>query len=116
MIGVPVPAAISRVATNYAATNLADSGPANTIFSVGHGEAFVFSPNLGQAATAKRRPHNGPYPFSKANFEDINALLAATRNDDHSNAVITEAANDTLTIEHVTAAQVHAHHNNFHII
>jgi hypothetical protein len=30
--------------------------------------------------------------------------------------VITDAANDTLTIEHVTAAQLQAHQHDFHLV
>jgi hypothetical protein len=115
VIGVPVPAMTSPVATNNAATNLANNGSVNAIAAVGH-EAFVFAPNFGQVAIANFAPQTDTIQFSKATFADINALLAATHNDGHGNAVITDDAHNMLTIEHVTAEQLYAHHNDFHII
>ena len=44
------------------------------------------------------------------------ALMAATHEDSSGNAVITDAAHDTITIQHVTAAQLLAHLNDFHFI
>ena len=116
MIGVPVPAtSATQFATNNVATNLADSGQANAIVAVAH-DAFVFATNFGQAAIANFAPETDTIQFSKTNFADISALLAAVHNDGHGNAVITDAANDTLVIEHVTAEQLYAHQQNFHII
>ena len=126
VIGVPAPAATSPiatspvatspVATNDAATHLADNGGTGAIFSVGRGEAFVFAPNFGQADIANFVPETDSIQFGKTNFADISALLAAVHNDGHGNAVITDAANDTLTIEHVTAEQLYAHQHDFHIV
>jgi protocatechuate 3,4-dioxygenase beta subunit len=114
-IGVPVPAATSPVATNTASTHLADNGTVSAIVSAGH-EAFVFAPNFGQLNIANFALETDTIQFSKATFPDVTAALAATHNDGHGNAVITDAANDTLTIEHVTAAQLYAHQHDFHII
>jgi hypothetical protein len=75
-IGVPAPAGTSVVATNNATIHLADNGMANAILAVGRGEAFVFSPNFGQAAIANFALEMDTIQFSKANFADINALLA----------------------------------------
>jgi serralysin len=79
-------------------------------------EAFAFAANLGQATTANFDPTTDTIQFSKANFADTDALLAAIYNDGHGNAMITGAANDALTIEHVTVEQLHAHQPDFHII
>ena len=46
----------------------------------------------------------------------MTALLAATHDDPHGNAVITDAAQDTITIQHVTTAQLLAHQADFHFI
>jgi serralysin len=46
----------------------------------------------------------------------MNALLAATHDDGHSNAVITDAAHDTITIQHSSQAQLLAHHSDFYFV
>ncbi len=46
----------------------------------------------------------------------MTALLAATRDDGHGNAIITDAAHDTITIQHVTTAQLLAHQSDFHFV
>ena len=46
----------------------------------------------------------------------IGALLAATHDDFHGNAVITDAAHDTITIQNVTTAQLPAHQGDFHLV
>src|SRR5205807_9743191 len=44
--------------------------------------------------------------FSKTVFSDVTALLAATHDDALGNAVMTDAAHDTITLQHVTTAQL----------
>ena len=46
----------------------------------------------------------------------IRAVLAATGDDAHGNAVITDAAHDTITIQNVTTAQLQAHPSDFHLV
>jgi hypothetical protein len=46
----------------------------------------------------------------------IGAPLAATHDDSHGNAVITDAAHDTITIQNVTTAQLQAHQGDFHLV
>jgi hypothetical protein len=104
---IGVPPATSPVATTNATTH--------AIIDAGH-EAFVFAPNFGQAAIANFAPEMDTIQFSKTNFADISTLLAAIHNDGHGNAVINDAAHDTLVIEHVTAEQLDAHQQNFHLI
>jgi hypothetical protein len=115
LIGEPARAATSPVATNNAALLLDDNGAVNAIAAVGH-EVFVFPPNFGEAVIANFAFERDTIQFSKANFADINALLASTHNDGHGNAIITDAAHDTLTIEHVTAEQLFVHQQDFHIV
>jgi serralysin len=47
---------------------------------------------------------------------NVNALLAATHDDPQGDAVITEAAQDTVKIQHVTTAQLLAHQSDFHFV
>ncbi len=114
VIGVPVSAATSPVATNQAAANqLASSGPINATAAAG--DSFVFEPNFGHVAITNVMPPAG-LEFSNAVFANTNALLAAARDDGHGNVVITDAAHDTLTIQNMTLAQLHTHQSDFHIV
>ena len=54
--------------------------------------------------------------FSKTVFASISALMAGTREYSCGNAVITDAAHDTITIQHVTTAQLLAHQSDFHFV
>jgi len=56
------------------------------------------------------------FQLSKTVFANIDALLAATHDDSHGNAVITDAAHDTITIQNLTTAQLQAHQGNFHLV
>jgi hypothetical protein len=49
-------------------------------------------------------------------FANVQALLAATQDDGHGNVVVTADAHDSITLQHVTVAQLQAHHSDFHII
>jgi protocatechuate 3,4-dioxygenase beta subunit len=111
---IGVPPARSPVATNTDPTHLADKS-VNATGGAGH-EAFVFAPNFGQLSIANVDLETDTIQFSRATFADVAAVLAATHDDGHGNAVITDAANNTLIIEHVTAAQLLAHQLDFHII
>jgi serralysin len=46
----------------------------------------------------------------------MTALVAATHDDPHGNAVITDAAHDTITIQHVTTVQLLTHQSDFHFV
>ena len=75
----------------------------------------MFAPNFGHVSLANFATATDTLQFSKSVFTDISALLAATHDDASGNAVITDAAHDTITLQHVTAAQLLAHQNDFHI-
>jgi hypothetical protein len=79
-------------------------------------DTFVFAPNFGQATIAHFAPETDTIEINKAVFANIDALLAATHDNSHGNAVITDAAHDTITIQNLTTAQLHAHHGDFHIV
>jgi hypothetical protein len=114
VIGVPVSAATSPVATNQAAVNqLAGSGPINATAAAGS-DSFVFAPNFGHV-TITNVPSTG-LEFSNTVFANTNALLAAAHDDGHGNVTITDATHDTLTIQNMTLAQLHTHQSDFHII
>jgi hypothetical protein len=61
-------------------------------------------------------PATDTIQISKAVFANIHALLAATHDDSHGNAVITDAAHDTITIQNVTTARLQARQGDFHLV
>jgi serralysin len=99
-----------------AATSNQIAGASPAVASIGVHDTFVFAPNFGQVTIANFAPATDTIQFSKSVFANVNALLAATHDDPSGNAVITDAAHDTITIGHVTTAQLLAHQNDFHIV
>ena len=77
-------------------------------------DTFVFAPNFGQVILANFAPATDTLQFSKTVFSDVTALLAATHDDALGNAVMTDAAHDTITLQHVTTAQLFAHQSDFY--
>jgi hypothetical protein len=67
---------------------------------------FVFAPNFGQAAISHFTPGVDSRQIDHAIFASLYVLFAAVHDDSHGNAVITDAAHDTITIENVTTAQL----------
>ncbi|MDU6375646.1 MAG: hypothetical protein E6575_16405, partial [Bradyrhizobium sp.] len=93
------------------------SGPTGAASQVADSTAhdtFVFAPNFGQVILANFAPATDTLQFSKTVFSDVTALLAATHDDALGNAVMTDAAHDTITLQHVTTAQLFAHQSDFY--
>jgi serralysin len=79
-------------------------------------DTFVFASNFGQVTISNFSPATDAIEISKTVFANISALLAATHDDTHGNAVMTDAAHDTIIIQNVTTAQLQAHQGDFHIV
>jgi hypothetical protein len=79
-------------------------------------DTFVFARNFGHVELANFSPATDTIQFSKSVFASIDALSAATHDDTSGNAVITDAAHDVITIQHVTTAQLLAHQSDFHFV
>ncbi len=90
------------------------TGAANQVANLTAHDTFVFAPNFGQVSLAHFVPMTDTLQFSKTVFADLTALLAATHDDVSGNAVIADAAHDTITLQHVTTAQLLAHQSDFH--
>jgi hypothetical protein len=88
----------------------------NQVSSSAASDTFVFAENFGQVSLANFAPATDTLQFSKSVFDDLSALFAATHDDASGNAVITDAAHDTITLQHVTTAQLLAHQSAFHIV
>jgi hypothetical protein len=77
---------------------------------------FVFAENFGKISLPNFAPATDTLQFNKTVFTDITALLAATHDDTSGNAIITDVARDTITLLHVTTAQLLAHQSDFHFV
>jgi serralysin len=88
----------------------------NNSASVASQDTFIFAPNFGQTSLAHFTPATDTIQISSTVFANVAAVLAATHDDGHGNAVITDAAHDTITIPNVTTAQLLAHQGDFHIV
>jgi hypothetical protein len=80
------------------------------------GEAFVFAPSFGQATLSHFDPAADTLQINHNVFADMNAFLAAARDDGNGNVVVVDALHDTLSIQHVTLSQLQAHQNDFHFV
>jgi serralysin len=97
-------------------TGQAIGSTSSNFFASAGQDTFVYAPNFGQVSIANFTPATDTIQFSKTFFANAGALMAATHEDSSGNAVITDAAHDTITIQHVTAAQLLAHLNDFHFV
>jgi hypothetical protein len=73
-------------------------------------------PKFGQITISNFNPGADTIKISQSIFTNVTALLEATHDDAHGNAVITATAHDTNTLEHVTTAQLLLHQGDFHFI
>jgi hypothetical protein len=77
-------------------------------------DTFVFAANFGHEAIANFHPDTDVIEIDHTVFADFQALLAATHDDAHGNAVIAANPNDSITIQNVTVAQLVQHQGDFH--
>jgi hypothetical protein len=94
-----------------AKTQAASAAPAATGTT---GDTFVFTANFGHETVANFHPDTDVIEIDHTVFADFQALLAATHDDGHGNAVSAANPNDTITVENVTAAQLAQHQSDFH--
>jgi aryl-phospho-beta-D-glucosidase BglC (GH1 family) len=101
--------------TNNGTVNLTNNSTVNLFAGAGP-DNFVFAPNFGQATISHFTTGSDSLQIDYAIFASLDALFAATHDDSHGNAVVTDAAHDTITIENVTTAQLFAHQGDFHLV
>jgi hypothetical protein len=77
-------------------------------------DTFVFAANFGHETIANFHPDTDVIEIDHAVFADFQALLAATHDDGHGNAVIAANPTDNITIKNVTVAQLVQHQSDFH--
>jgi serralysin len=101
--------------TNNGTVDVTSNSTVNLVAGAGP-DNFVFAPNFGQATIKNFTPGTDSLQIDHTMFVSLNALTAAMHDDTHGNAVITDAAHDTITIENITTAQLLAHQGDFHIV
>ena len=97
------------------ASAIASVGDPLVRFDAGH-DAFVFASHFGDIRITDFDPARNTIAFSPGLFASQQALLAAIHDDGHGNAVIADAAHDTLTLDHVSVAALLAHQSQLHIV
>ena len=96
---------------------LIGGGQANqTLTGNGNNDTFVFAPGFGHDTITNFQPATDVLQIDHSVFANVQAILAATQDDGHGNAVITADLHDSITLQHVSLAQLQAHQSDFHII
>ena len=113
--GTIVYASFSQNHTDVDANQATGSSPSGAATISGH-DTFVFAPHFGQVSIANFAPATDSIQFDKSVFPNITALVTAIHDDSSNNALITDSAHDTITVQHVTIAQLLAHQSVFHIV
>src|SRR5262249_55022709 len=96
------------------APSTASAAPATPAATGPNGDTFVFAANFGHETIASFHPDTDVIEIDHTAFADFQALLAATHDDGHGNAVIAANPNDTITVKNVTVAQLVQHQSDFH--
>ncbi|CCE05640.1 conserved hypothetical protein [Bradyrhizobium sp. STM 3843] len=88
-----------------------------TVFGNGGNDTFVFNSHFNSATIADFDVQKDTIQIDHALFNSVQAVLnsAQAANLGHD-TVITDAANETITLKGVTLAQLQAHQNDFHIV
>jgi Ca2+-binding RTX toxin-like protein len=87
------------------------------IFGGGGHDAFVFNEHFGSATIAGFNVHQDTIDLSHTLFASVSDILADAHPADFGHdTVITDAAQDHITLIGVTVAQLRAHANDFHLV
>ncbi|WP_240535701.1 S8 family serine peptidase [Bradyrhizobium sp. STM 3809] len=92
------------------------AGTAGTSVSLEGHDTFVFAAHFGQVNITDFNLGTDKIVFSQSLFADQAALQAAIHDDAAGNAVIADAAADTITIQHVSTAELLSHLSSFHLV
>ncbi|WP_316234358.1 NF038122 family metalloprotease [Bradyrhizobium sp. SZCCHNR1098] len=91
-------------------------GTASQSVSLQGHDTFVFAEHFGQVSISDFAVGTDKIAFSQSIFADPSALQAAIHDDAAGNAVITDAVLDTITIQHVSTAELLSHLSSFHLV
>src|SRR5262249_12106665 len=101
----------SNISTQAGATTQTAVAPA--AIGPNGSDTFVFAANFGHETIANFHPDTDVIEIDHAVFADFQALLAATHDDGHGNAVIAANPTDSITIKNVTVAHLVQHQSDF---
>jgi Ca2+-binding RTX toxin-like protein len=90
-------------------------GKGDTLTGGGGPDTFVFRPNFGTNVITDFNVINEAVQIDKSLFAGVNDVLAHTT-DTPAGAVINDGHGDTVTLAHVTLAQLQTHQNDFHLV
>ena len=98
-----------------ASNTIVASAPNQTLSGLAASDTFVFNfANVGQTTVADFHAATDMLQFSGSVFANAQAALNATLDDGHGNTVVTIDAHDTIILNGVLKAQLHA--SDFHVI
>ncbi|MGC2775106.1 MAG: hypothetical protein WA418_05635, partial [Bradyrhizobium sp.] len=103
------------VISGAAGQGAASSTAPQPVSLAGH-DAFVFAEHFGQVSISGFTPGTDALVVSHNVFDSQAALVAAIHDDAAGNAVITDAAQDTITVQHVSTADLLGHLSSFHLV
>jgi hypothetical protein len=102
-------------ATSAPGGSIVASTPNQALAGSAPGDNFVFNfAGVGHSAIAGFDPATDTLQFSSSIFANVQAALNATHDDGHGNAIIAIDAHDSVTLNGVLKAQLHAH--DFHFV
>ena len=115
----PAPANMAVVPTavlNPAATStIVASGPNQVLTGNAASDSFAFNfTGVGHATVTDFHPATDTLQFSNQLFADLQAALNATHDDGHGNTVVALDGHDTITLNGILKAQLHA--SDFHFV
>ncbi len=98
-----------------ASSTIVASAPNQTLSGFAVADTFVFNfANVGQTTVTDFHPATDILEFGSPIFANALAVLNATHDDGHGNAVIAVDAHDSITLNGVLKAQLHA--TDFHVV
>jgi len=114
---------LADVLLGGAGNDILVGGPGNDVLSGGAGSnTFRFldmsgtTANFGKDTIVDFKPGQDVIEIDHTLFADTAALLAATTDDGHGNAVITVDANNTITLAGLSKAAATDHPSDFHLV
>jgi len=112
VIGLNSPTSSAILGSQGATLNEAIGG----IVGSAEADTFVFKSGFGNATIADFQPGKDTIEFDHSLFANVSGILPGAADDGHGNTIITTDAHDSLTLLHVTLADVQRHLADFHVV
>ena len=103
------------VPTTPASSTIVASGPNQILTGNAASDTFAFNfTGVGHTTVTDFHPATDTLQFSNQLFADLQAALNATHDDGHGNTVVALDGHDTITLNGILKAQLHA--SDFHFV